>query len=39
MHNTAVPSYDGGAEQIRAIAKRRGQCGYVCVSRPPLHQY
>jgi cytochrome b len=39
MHSTAVPSYDEGAEQIRAIAKRRGQRGYECVSRPPLHQY
>jgi cytochrome b len=38
MHNTGVPSYDEGVEQIREIAKRRGQRGYECVSRPPRHQ-
>ena len=31
MHNTGVPSYGDGIEQIRAIAKRRGQHGYQCV--------
>jgi len=38
MHNTGVPSYDEGVEQIREIAKRRCQRGYECVSRSPLHQ-
>ena len=38
MHNTAVPSYDEGVEQIREIAKRRGQRGYERVSRQPLQQ-
>ena len=38
MHNTGIPSYDDGVEQIREIAKRRGQHGYECVSRPPRHQ-
>ena len=37
MHNTAVPSYDEGVEQIREIAKRRGQHGYERVSRPSLY--
>ncbi len=34
MHNTGVPSYDDGIEQIREIAKRRNQHGYRSVSRP-----
>ncbi len=38
MHNTAVPSYDEGVEQIREIAKRRCRHGYECLSRPPPHQ-
>ena len=38
MHNTDVPSYDEGVEQIRAIAKRRGQRGYERVSRPSRQQ-
>ena len=38
MHNTGVPSYDEGVEQIREIAKRRGQRGYERVSRQPLQQ-
>ncbi len=28
MHNTGIPSYDDGVEQIREIAKRRSQHGY-----------
>jgi hypothetical protein len=38
MHNTGIPSHDDGVEQIREIAKRRGQRGYERVSRPPLQQ-
>ncbi len=36
MHNTGVPSYDDGVEQIREIAKRRGQRGYERVFHPTL---
>ncbi len=36
VHNTEVPSYDDGVEQIRAIAKRRDRRGYQHVCLPPL---
>ncbi len=35
-HNTAVPSYDEGIEQIREIDKRRSQHGYRRVFLPPV---
>jgi hypothetical protein len=35
MHNTGIPSYDEGVEQIREIAKRRIQHGYRRVFSPP----
>ena len=38
MHNTAVPSYDEGVEQIRAIARRRSQHGYERGFLPTLRQ-
>jgi hypothetical protein len=38
MHNTGIPSYDDGIEQIREIAKRRGQHGYQRIFLPPIRQ-
>ena len=31
MHNTGVASYDDGIEQVREIARRRTQRGYLSV--------
>ncbi len=38
MHNTGIPSYDAGIEQIREIAKRRGQRGYQRIFFPPIRR-
>jgi len=38
MHNTGIPSYDDGVEQIREIAKRRGAHGYQRVLAPSVRQ-